>query len=422
MISTEDVCDDFGLSTLASFDNVDFSSAPLAPLAADDGTPFENSSTGASPMLGEASTAHAKSSDPLLYALTSSYTSDHLALHHTNQPYASTPQSHQTAHSKTKERSMVKLSEIIIRLFDQLTTISDSSFETLSPPSQHSNIAGSLSAYNDCKERMTLVGEVFCKSQELIQVLESFEPISGAHEPSTTVIGPNAGIQSHSSSKTQLDTHSPDPSCSPSSSLMEFGNSKPSMTPACSAKSVAGQTGYDSLSCTGADFLLMPYSPSRTEFELDPLTNLDSSTLLQMDIPIMILVVTCHNRLIRIYNALFTRYIRILKDYPSAADRLLLPEILPSLDLGGFKPPTPRSLQISIIVETSLCMMSQIEHYLERPDRNGSDRPGTQAHGPQLMDLVTNEDGSGLLEDGGYSRQLRENTKAIKRLINKGPN
>lgn len=136
----------------------------------------------------------------------------------------------------------------------------------------------------------------------------------------------------------------------------------------------------------------------------------------------MLLVVTCRNRLVRIYNALFTRYIQILKDYPSATDKLLLPELLPCLELGGFKPLNYGSLQISIIVETSLHMISQIADYLERPDRNRSNGSGTQVPGPQLMDLVMIENGSSFLEDGGYARQLRENTETIKSLLKKGPN
>lgn len=407
MLSTDGVWDDFDLSTLACLEDLE------------------------SPLMGETFAAQAKSSDPLLtQAITSSCTSDHPALNHMNGPYASTHGSPLVAHSKIKERCLEKLSEIIMRLFDQLTTISDSSINILPSPAQHANnIAGCLSAYSDCNERMTLIGEVFCKSQELIQVLEAFEPISAGHEPFATVVGPNAGIGFHSSSKTPLFPDSPDPQgSSSSSSLKEFSNSRPSMSRASSTKSIprVAQTGFDRLSCTGADILpTLSHSSSRTEFEPDhPFsTNLDPSTFFQMDIPIIILIVTCHNRLIKIYTALFTRYIRVLQDDPSAADRSFLPEILPGLNLGGFKPFMRRSLQISIIVDTSLYMISQIETYLQRLDRNRSDRrSGTQVPGLQLMDLVTKEIGSGPHENGGYSNQLREHIKTIQRLIRNEPN
>lgn len=196
MLSNDGVCDDYGLSALGSFDHFDFYSSPPASLAANDRAQCKDSSPSAAPVLREAPTAHSGSSDQFSHALISSCTSDQAALDNTNRQSANHTQSHRTAHSKTKEECMVKLSEIFIRLFDQFKIISNSSIETLSSPSQPAKIAGSFAAYNDCKERTTPIGEVFCISQELTQVLKLLKPISADYGTFTTVVRPSVGIQS----------------------------------------------------------------------------------------------------------------------------------------------------------------------------------------------------------------------------------
>ena len=400
-LSHDDASEDFVLSTGATlFDDLNFPSSPPASLSADDYAQFKNSSSSESSTLHENPKVHTRNSGPLPCFLSAHQAGSN----DIDRKYGdNTP-------SNAKEECMVLLSKIIIRLSKQLKVISsDSLVKALSSSSQQPKLTGSFAAYDVSNDRINPVGEIFCISEELIQILRSIKPVSTGR-PFTTVPDPYAGVQPHSSLKAQLIDHSPNSPFSSPSILMISDSLGPSTNPTRSAHSFNEDTRNIPSSSTNSYLLTPPHSSLQKEPSSNSLKGADSSNLLRLDIPIMVLVITCYNRLIKVYSVLFARCVRILEDYLSAPDGLMLPEILPFLELGGFKPSNNGTLQISIIVETSLHMVSQIENYLERPDLNELGGLGTQMPVLQVMDLVMKED---------RSEKLRENTENIRKLIRK---
>lgn len=399
-LSHDDVCDDFLLSTGARlFDDLEFLSSPPASLSVDDYAQFKNSSSSESSTLHETPRVHTRKSGPLPYSL-----SAHQAVSNDiNRKYRDhTP-------SNAKEECIGQLSRIIIRLFDQLKTISsDSLVEALSSSSEQPNLTGSFAAYGASNDRINRVGEIFRTSEELIQILKSIKPVSAGHRPFTTVPDPYAGVQPHSSLQAHLIDHSPNSPFSPPSIPMNSDNPRPSTNLTCYAHSFDEKTQNIPSSRTNSYLPTPPFSSLQTEPSSNLLKGADSSNILRLDIPIMVLVITCYTRLIKVYSALFARYIRMLEDYLSAPDGSMLPEILPFLELGGFKPSSNGTLQISIVVETSLYMVSQVEKCLDRPDMIELGGLGTQMPVLQVTDFVMKEDSS---------EKLREYIETIRKLI-----
>ena len=346
----------------------------------------------------------------------------------TNGDYAETMQCFRSTSSEAKEECMRRLSDIIIILFQQLKAISSSSSMKVSSPSPEAAPRDSLAAYHLSKNT-TSIGDIFRISEDLIQILESFEPISGCDGRSPIAVSrsPSVGVlpsatsnarpispvslSSHDSRslRGRHDSNSLSPACS--SSHPTFSNGSTSSIALAHSVRYLNETARagPSLSPNNCFPIEPRNSLPKMKPSAEPLLHFKSSKLIQLDIPTMLLIVTCYNLLTRIYNIFFTRWLQILAKYPSAADRELLPEILPCFELGGFKPPNYGSLQMSIIIEASMHLIRKIEEYLDRPDRN--QEGGTRPKGPvlQLMDLV--------MEDGESPVQLRENVEAIKRLI-----
>lgn len=346
----------------------------------------------------------------------------------TNGGYVEITQSVRPNSSDVKEECIRRLSDIIIILYQQLKAISSGSSVKVSSPSPEAAPQDSLAATYHPGKNTTSIGDIFRISEVLIQILESFEPISGhnGRSPITVSRSPCVGIlppatpnarpispvslSSHDSRslRGRHDSSSLSP-CFPSSHATFSNGSIPSIAPANPVR-YSNETARTGSSLNSNNYLpTEPKSLPKMEPPAVPLSHSNLSKLIQLDIPTMLLIVTCYNLLTRIYNIFFTRWLRILTKYPSAADRELLPEILPSFELGGFKPPNYGSLQMSIIIEASMHLIRKIEEYLVRPDRN--QEGGTRPKGPvlQLMDLV--------MEDGESPVQLRENVETIKRLI-----
>lgn len=385
-----------------------------------DGKTSQDHSLGMSTMFEETFTVPEKESGYVTQDPASSNLSETAVMTSTNGSYVETTQSFRSTPSDAKEECIRRLSGIIIILYQQLKVISSGSSVKVSSPSPEAAPQDSLAAYHPGKNT-TSIGDIFRISEELIQVLESFEPISGHNGRSPVAVpgSPCAPSNARPISPVPLSSHDSrglrgrhdSNSLSPclSSSHPTFSNgSDSSIAPANSIRySDETARAGSSLSHNNC-FPTEPSALPKTKPSAVPLSHIKCSKLIQLDIPTMLLIVTCYNLLTRIYNNFFTRWLRILTEYPSAADRELLPEILPCFELGGFKPPNYGSLQMSIIIEASMHLIRKIEEYLDRPGRN--QEGGTRPKGPvlQLMNLAM---------DGESPVQLRENVEAIKRLM-----
>lgn len=435
MFSGENGRDLFESSTRASSADFDLDDSSLeflavdcfadtVPAQGDIGTTSQDYSLGMSTMFQETSIIPDKDSGHVTQDPASSNRSEAALMTNANEGYVEIMQYFHSTSSDAKEKCMRELSDIIITLFEQLKAISSGSSVEVSSPSPEAAPKGSPATYYTSNNTIS-IGDVFRVSEGLIRILESFEPISGRNvrspaaafrnpcvdvlpsPPSNTQPISPVSLSSHESRR--LPERNESNSCSPcfsSSHPTPSNSSISSLAPARSVRysneTARTESPLSSTSC----FPTEPHPSSKMGPSAVPLSH---SKLLQLDIPIMLLIVTCYNLLTRIYNVFFTRWLQILTRYPSAADRELLPEILPCFELGGFKPPNYGSLQMSIIIEASMHLIKKIEEYLERPDRN--QKRGTGPTGPvvQLMDLV--------MEDGESPLQLRENVEAIKRLI-----
>lgn len=435
-------CDDngrdlFESSTRGSSADFELDDSSLEFLAEDcfadsvrghDGKASQDYSLGMSTMFQETFTVPDKeSSGYITQDPASSNLSERAVMASTNGSYVENTQSFRSTPSDAKEECIRRLSDIIVILYQQLKAISSGPSVKVSSPSLEAAPQDSLAAYHPGKNT-TSIGDIFRISEELIQVLESFEPISGRNGRSPVAVprSPCAPSNARPISPVSLSSHDSrslrerhdSNSLSPcfSSPHPTFSNgSVSSIAPANSVR-YSNETARTGSSLTLSPNNCFPTEPSplpKTNNKPSlavPLSHFEYSNLIQLDIPTMLLIVTCYNLLTRIYNIFFTRWLRTLTKYPSAADRELLPEILPCFELGGFKPPNYGSLQMSIIIEASMHLIRKIEEYLDRPDRK--QEGGTRQKGPpvlQLMDLV--------MEDGESPVQLRENVEAIKRLI-----
>lgn len=423
----------FESSTRGSSADFDLDDSSLEFLAVDcfadtgdDGTKSPDYSLGMSTIFQETAIVLGKGSGHVPQDTTSSKQSETAVMSNANEDHVETTQSFRSTSSDVKEQCMRQLSDIIIKLFQQLKAISSGS--SVSSPSPEAAPQDSPAAHQPGNNTIS-VGDVFRISEELIRILESFEPISSRNarpSPSATSRSPcvdilpsppsNArpispvSLSSHDcqSLRGRNDSNSRSPCFS--SPQPTFSNiSTSSVSPARSVGYSNETARPESSLCSNNCFSTEPHPTPNMKALAVPLSHFKFSKLLQLDVPIMLLIVTCYNLLTRIYNVFFTRWLRILTKYPSAADRELLPEILPCFELGGFKPPNYGSLQMSIIIEASMHLIRKIEEYLERPDRNQEGGTGPEEPILQLMDLV--------MEDGESPFQLRENVEAIKRLI-----
>ncbi|MCJ1342772.1 hypothetical protein MMC31_000961 [Peltigera leucophlebia] len=434
MFSCDNGRDLFESSTRGSSADFDLDDPSLEFLAADcfadtvqgdDGTNSQDYSLGMPTIFHETSIVLDKGSADVPQDPASSKQSQQSLMANANESYVETTQPFRPTSSDVKEKSMRQLSDIIIALFQQLKTISPSSSVKVSSPFPEAAPEDSPAAYH--LGNKISIGDVFRISEELIRILETFEPISGrsarpspaaaSRSPSVGVLPfspPNArpispvSLSSHDSRslRERNDSKSRSPCFSPPQPMF---SPIPSISPARSVRYSNETARNESSLGPNSCFPTEPHPSPNMRPSAVPLSHFKFSKLLQLDIPTMLLIVTCYNLLTRIYNVFFTRWLRILTRYPSAADRELLPEILPCFELGGFKPPNYGSLQMSIIIEASMHLIRKIEEYLERPDRK--QEGGTGPKGPvlQLMDLV--------MEDGESPVQLRENVEAIKQLI-----
>lgn len=382
---------------------------------------------GTSTMFQETSTIPDKESGYATQDPASSNLSEPAVMTTTNGGYVETTQCFRSTSSDAKDGCMRRLSDIIIILFQQLKAISSGSSTKVSSPSPEAEPQDSLAAYHTGKNT-TSIGDIFRSSEELIQILESFEPISGHNGRSPVAVSRNPCVGVLSSAPSNARPISPVSLSSHDSRSLRGSHDSNSLSPCFSSSHPTLSNGSISSIAPAQDvrysnetartgsslspnncFPIEPNPLPNMKPSAVPLSHFKFSKLIQLDIPTMLLIVTCYNLLTRIYNIFFTRWLRILTKYPSAADRELLPEILPCFELGGFKPPNYGSLQMSIIIEASMHLIRKIEEYLDRPDRKqeGGTRPKGQVL--QLMDLV--------MEDGESPVQLRENVEAIKRLI-----
>lgn len=444
MLSCDNGHDLFESSTRGSSDDFDLDGSSLDFLAVDcyadtvrgdDGTTSQDFSLGMSTMFQETSIVPDKVSSRVAQDPTSSILSEPELMTNTNEGYVETMQRLPSSSSDAKEKCMGQLSDIIITLFHYLKAISSGSSVKESPPSPEAAPQDSLAAYHPGNITIS-IGDVFRISEEIIRILASFEPISGRNSRSPTAASRNPYVGVLPSPPSNAQPVSPVPLSSHNSPCLRRQNNSNSRSPCFSCSHPPVSIGSIS-SITPAGSVRYSNETTRTESPLSsnscfptdphplpkmkpsavPSSSFKSSKLLQLDIPTMLLIMNCYSLLTRIYNAFFARCLRVLTKYPSAADRVLLPEILPCFDLGGFKPLNYGSLQMSIIVEASMHLIRKIEDYLERPDINQEGVTGPKGPVLQLMDFVMKADGLGHLRDGESPVQLRENVEAIKRLV-----
>lgn len=396
----------------------------------DNGTKPPDYSLGMSTMFQETAIALGKRSGHVAQDSTSSKQLETVLMTNSNEGHVETTQSFRSTSSDVKEQFTRQLSDIIIKLFQQLKAMSSGSSVKVSSPSPEAAPQDRPAAGQQPGSNTISIGNVFRISEELIGILESFEPISRRNaSPSTAAASgsPCVGVlppppsnarpmspislSSHDcgSVRARNESNSRSPCFSPPQatfSNVSTSSASPAQSLGYSNERARSESSVRSNNC----FSTERHATANMKALAVPSSHFKFSKLLQLDIPIMLLIVTCYNLLTRIYNVFFTCWLRILTKYPSAADRELLPEILPCFELGGFKPPNYGSLQMSIIIEASMHLIRKIEEYLERPDRKQEGGKGPE-EGPnlQLMDLV--------MEDCESPFQLRENVEAIKRLI-----
>lgn len=314
------------------------------------------------------------------------------------QPLLSTAADYRQAHnagqerqlaiapSEVKEECMHRLSNMTMKLSKELKLVLSgcSVGGWCSPSSNHVSLDSSALTTSE-NQQTTPIGETFRMSQELIQILDLFKPISGSAPPTPEDLKEDFFDESSQSSwSTGANDHVPSQGLQLATGDPLTGGRK--TTPAPSASALGSY---------------------------QPLTPPSSPDLLELDIPVMLLILTCYIRLTRIYGVFFTHCMEILTRYPLAADRTFLPDILPSLDLAGFRPSHWGDLQISIIVEASMYMLNRIERCLARSENTGSETPDTVV---QLMSLVLREEG---LETGASVKELKQQIRTIKELIQK---
>ena len=140
------------------------------------------------------------------------------------------------------------------------------------------------------------------------------------------------------------------------------------------------------------------------------------------DVSIILLILNCYIYIIRIYNLIFSQIHRSLLPILSG-HRPSLP-VLPGLQINGF-PLQSGNLQVTILVQVAVHMVSRVEKALGLPREYCIDRDDNRSRGilsdlelTELFRMVIRQEDCGNHQDGGGgSRSLKEHFKSIRQLL-----
>lgn len=249
--------------------------------------------------------------------------------------------------------------------------------------------AGDLAA---CQPNRYPVVELFEKTQSFLDIVKHFfSPTNGASFP------PEGAFDTTDSLRLRSQMHSS--SQPPGQGSMSCARE----TPRRYSMSSASSTDSDSTTSPkhGSEDLSLGWPRKPDFFMSSPSSTTDTpspppkpTSLVQPDLAISLMLATCYVRINHLYTTLFRHiyhFTHALSTVAAAGGpdrRSELPPQIPSLDIGGFKPPSYGTLQIMLVVQTSCHLLAQIERVsgIEEWERSERSREpsapaGTSAQG-----------------------------------------
>ena len=222
--------------------------------------------------------------------------------------------------------------------------------------------AGDLAA---CQPNRYPVVEMFEKTQKFLDLVKHFfSPTNGASFPSEAAFDTTDSLRLRS----QLHFNSQPPGHGPMSCAREtprrYSMSSASSTDSDSTTSSKHGLEGPSLGLSHKPDLFMSTPASTTDTPSPPPK---PTPLVQPDLAISLMLATCYVRINHLYTTLFRHihHFTLALQTVAAAGRpdrrSELPPQIPSLDIGGFKPPSYGTLQIMLVVQTSCHLLAQIE-------------------------------------------------------------
>lgn len=222
--------------------------------------------------------------------------------------------------------------------------------------------AGDLAA---CQPNRYPVVELFEKTQSFLEIVKKFfSPTNHA------TLTPEATWDTTDSSRHRSQRHCrPQPPGPGSMAGARETARRYSMSSASSTDSNRTATSkYDSEGPSREMSRQPDFFMSTPSFTTDPPSPPPNPTsLVQPDLAISLTLATCYVRINHLYATLFRHiyHFTLALSTVTAAGRpdrrSELPPQMPSLDIGGFKPPSYGTLQIMLVVQTSCHLLAQIE-------------------------------------------------------------
>ena len=310
-----------------------------------------------------------------------------------------------------EESYMQQLSDLTQHLYMQLKILeADSWSQCLSSLSLTNGITCSKTSVES--EATKPLGDILSSSEKFLELMSRF-----AHSTQSSVL--SSGISS------APESYEP-PNASPNNDRIASGSE--TLTSSSSTHSA----NFDSGSCK-----LLPSSSSHGTNST--ISDQEVSTPLRpIDTPILILILTCYIRFLRIYGTLFShihQYLLSLSSPSKSASfhKPLSTNVLPSLRIGGFSLQSYGNLQIIILIEISIHMVTRIEEVLGIPCKYKL----SSAKGDEREDGERGSGGGGILGEagmanlleivmgmadmdggrGGSVKALREDVKKVKQLL-----
>ncbi|KAL9130701.1 MAG: hypothetical protein Q9217_001180 [Psora testacea] len=298
------------------------------------------------------------------------------------------------------EDCMQQLSDLNLRLYRQLKIIKSSQrpFSLSLSPSTSMCVDGSNNGAEATSTTLA-IGDILDSSQKFLEILNTFLPFSG--RPS---------IPYRNSSPSSVDSDSEEAGLPANDNIGTLNDRNTRMS-----SSLSGWTCRTPLSTPRS------FTPSRSAAATKK--RKESIPLAQPDTPTILLVSTCHIRLIRIYCTLFSHiHLSLLV---RSSERAEMPPAFPGLQLGGFQVQSYGDLQIKILVQASMHMLDRIEKVLRLPEERGvggrdnvNSRQSEDSMYAKLMDVVMKREES---EDQGHGmggvKSLKKDIKRVKKLL-----
>ncbi|EPE33796.1 Zn2/Cys6 DNA-binding protein [Glarea lozoyensis ATCC 20868] len=145
----------------------------------------------------------------------------------------------------------------------------------------------------------------------------------------------------------------------------------------------------------------------------------------QIDTPTILLILTCHIRLIRLYSHLFSGILSSLPDNPSTASEPL--PIARDLKIGDFQLKKYGGLQILIVLKIGTHLLHQVENLLELPNEymvsgreNGSCVFRKPVSKKLIESIMAHEESKNCFVGKGVVESLRQSIKGIKQALKDG--